>query len=52
MSEAGDTDHRCPHAASERASGAVHGVHQDRLIKKLRRKKIASYEGANEYLQK
>ena len=25
----------------------IHGVHQDRLIKKLRRKKIASYEAAN-----
>ncbi len=30
----------------------IHGVHQDRLIKKLRRKKIASYEAANEYLEK
>ena len=29
----------------------IHGVHQDRLIKKLRRKKIASYQAANEYLE-
>jgi hypothetical protein len=29
----------------------INGVHQDRLIKKLRRKKIASYEAANEYLE-
>lgn len=27
-------------------------MHQDRLIKKMRRKKIASYEAANEYLEK
>jgi hypothetical protein len=30
----------------------IHGVHQDRLIKKMRRKKIASYEAANQYLEK
>jgi hypothetical protein len=30
----------------------IHGVHQDRLIKKLRRKKIESHEAANEYLEK
>ena len=30
----------------------IHGVHQDRLIKKLRRKKIDSYEATNEYLEK
>jgi hypothetical protein len=28
-----------------------HGVHQDRLIKKLRRKSMASYEAANQYLE-
>jgi transposase len=42
-------------ASSPQAKGRVertHGVHQDRLIKKLRRKKIASYEAANEYLKK
>jgi len=42
-------------ASSPQAKGRVeriHGVHQDRLIKKLRRKKIASYEAANEYLEK
>src|SRR6266853_1562316 len=42
-------------ASSPQAKGRVersHGVHQDRLIKKLRRKKIASYEAANEFLQK
>jgi transposase len=42
-------------ASSAQAKGRVeriHGVHQDRLIKKLRRKKIASYQTANEYLEK
>ena len=42
-------------AGSPEAKGRVeriHGVHQDRLIKKMRRKKIASYEAANEYLEK
>jgi hypothetical protein len=29
-----------------------HGTHQDRLIKKLRRKQIASYEAANQYMEK
>lgn len=41
-------------ASTPQAKGRVervHGVHQDRLIKKLRRKGIASYEGANQYLQ-
>ena len=42
-------------ASSPQAKGRVeriHGVHQDRLIKKLRRKGIDSYEAANEYLEK
>jgi hypothetical protein len=42
-------------ASSPQAKGRVeriHGVHQDRLIKKLRRKKIDSYEAANQYLEK
>jgi hypothetical protein len=42
-------------ASSRQAKGRVeriHGVHQDRLIKKLRRKKIDSYEAANQYLEK
>jgi len=42
-------------ASSPQAKGRIeraNGVHQDRLIKKMRRKKIASYEAANEYLQK
>jgi transposase len=42
-------------ASSPEAKGRVeriHGVHQDRLIKKMRRKKIATYEAANEYLEK
>ena len=42
-------------ASSPEAKGRVeriHGVHQDRLIKKMRRKKIATYETANEYLEK
>ena len=41
-------------ANSPQAKGRVernHGTHQDRLVKKLRRKQIASYEAANEYLQ-
>jgi len=41
-------------ASSPQAKGRVeriHGVHQDRFIKKLRRKKIASYQAANEYLE-
>jgi transposase len=42
-------------ASSPQAKGRVernHGTHQDRLIKKLRRKKIASYQAANQYLEK
>jgi hypothetical protein len=42
-------------ASTPQAKGRVernHGTHQDRLIKKLRRKGIASYEAANEYLKK
>src|SRR5258708_4541643 len=41
-------------ASSPQAKGRVernHGTHQDRLIKKLRRKKIASYDAANQYLE-
>ncbi len=41
-------------ASSPQAKGRVernHGTHQDRLIKKLRRKGIASYEAANQYLE-
>jgi transposase len=41
-------------ASSPQAKGRVermHGVHQDRLIKKLRRKKIDRYEAANQYLK-
>ena len=30
---------------------SAHGVHQDWLVKKLRRKQIASYEAANQYLE-
>ena len=39
--------------STTRAKGRVernHGTHQDRLVKKLRRKKIASYEAANAFL--
>jgi hypothetical protein len=42
-------------ASTPQAKGRVernHGTHQDRLIKKLRRKEIDSYEAANEYLEK
>ena len=42
-------------ASSPQAKGRVeriNGVHQDRLIKKMRRKGIGSYEAANEYLEK
>jgi len=41
-------------ASSPQAKGRVernHGTHQDRLIKKMRRKGINSHAGANEYLQ-
>ena len=41
-------------ASSPQAKGRVersNGVHQDRLIKKLRRKQIATYEATNEYLE-
>jgi len=40
-------------ARSPQAKGRVernHGTHQDRLIKKMRRKRIDNYEAANEYL--
>jgi len=42
-------------ASSPQAKGRVernHGTHQDRLIKKMRRKGIDSYAAANEYLEK
>ena len=42
-------------ASSPQAKGRVervHGTHQDRLVKKLRRQKIASHEGANVYLER
>ena len=41
-------------ASSPQAKGRVernHGTHQDRLIKKLRRKRIDTWEAANRYLQ-
>ena len=41
-------------AASPQAKGRVernHGTHQDRLIKKLRRKGISDWAGANRYLE-
>jgi len=41
-------------ASSPQAKGRVervHGTHQDRLVKKLRRKGIASHEAANAYLE-
>src|SRR4029077_9686500 len=41
-------------ASSPQAKGRVernHGVHQDRLVRKLRRKQIAGYEAANQYLE-
>jgi transposase len=40
-------------AGSAQAKGRVernHGTHQDRLIKKMRRKRIATHAGANEFL--
>jgi hypothetical protein len=42
-------------ASSPQAKGRVernNGVHQDRLVKKLRRQGIASYEAANEYMER
>jgi transposase len=41
-------------ASSAQAKGRVernHGTHQDRLIKKLRRKRIGDYEQANQYVR-
>lgn len=41
-------------ASSPQAKGRVerqHGTHQDRLVKKLRRKKVASHEALNVYLR-
>ncbi len=41
-------------ASSPQAKGRLerqHGVHQDRLVKKFRRKNIGTYEAANAYLQ-
>ena len=41
-------------ANSPQAKGRVernHGTHQDRLVKKLRRKKIGTYASANAYLK-
>lgn len=41
-------------AGSPEAKGRVernHGTHQDRLIKKMRRKKIATHKAVNEYLE-
>ena len=41
-------------AHSPQAKGRVernHGIHQDRLVKKMRRKGIASYAAANQYLE-
>lgn len=41
-------------AGSPQAKGRVernHGTHQDRLVKTLRRKRMQSYEAANEYLR-
>jgi transposase len=42
-------------ASSPQAKGRVernHGTHQDRLVKKMRLKKIATYEAANEFLRR
>jgi transposase len=42
-------------AGSPEAKGRVergHGTHQDRLVKKLRRKNIATHEAVNQYLEK
>ncbi|MGC2331253.1 MAG: hypothetical protein WA581_07355 [Candidatus Acidiferrales bacterium] len=42
-------------ASSPQAKGRIeriHGTHQDRLVKKLRRKQIASHEAANVYLER
>lgn len=42
-------------ASSPQAKGRVerqHGTHQDRLVKKLRRKQIASHQAANVYMER
>jgi len=41
-----------PVPASEGRVERNNGVHQDRLVKKLRRQGIQSYEAANEYLKR
>jgi len=49
-----DLDIRIIAANSPQAKGRVernHGTHQDRLVKKLRRKGIQDYAAANEYLE-
>jgi hypothetical protein len=52
VSEAGDPDYCRQFAPGERASGAdPRGASGSADSKKLRRKKIASYETANEYLE-
>ncbi len=48
---AGNQDHR---AGSPEAKGRVerkNGTHQDRLLKKMRRKKIVTQQAVNEYLE-
>jgi len=39
-------------AASQGRVERQHGTHQDRLVKKLRRKQISSHEQANVYLER
>src|SRR5262249_44893895 len=51
VSQAGNSHDCCPFAAGEGRVERNHGIHQDRLIKKLRRKGIDNYEVANQYLK-
>ena len=51
--EVGDRADRGQFAAGQGAGGAgQHGTHQDRLVKKLRRKGISSHEASNVYLER
>jgi hypothetical protein len=51
VSEVGHSHHRGQFAPGKGRVERNHGTHQDRLIKKMRRKGITSYAGSNEYLE-
>ena len=45
------TDRKSVYVREPRAKELLHGQHQDRLAKQLRRKKIAAYQTMNQYLE-